>query len=107
MFSHCKLGLKEHDPVRVAAVPALHAALPSDPLLCEVPRDWQLGRAWDDDDLAWSPGLARVKSWGRPIDVTTGFLAKKCNEMYLPACVRLRVPSGVDYLRLLNLAGGL
>lgn len=48
MFSTMKLGLKPHDPGRVALVKALTPASP-DPLISRVPHDWFLGRAWDDD----------------------------------------------------------
>lgn len=49
MFSHLKLGLRDHDPVRLAHTPTL--ADVSGQLFAETPRDWQLGRAWDDDVL--------------------------------------------------------
>lgn len=51
MFSRYKLGLNLPDPRRVAAVPNLSAGLHGDPLLSETPRDWALGRPWDDDVL--------------------------------------------------------
>jgi hypothetical protein len=235
MFSHCKLGLRPHDPVRLSKVKALHTLVDSDPLFAQVPQDWAQTRQWDSDMLlndqlgicgpaalinvfklvadvsranrsfnaddalaiykalgyngtpatdngvvlldlmeyavragmldcffqvafaddvhlataiamagplvagfelpnscqntdrwdstcaadksvwgghavmiyAYSPGLLRAKSWGKPVDITPDFLAAKCNEMYFGASESLRVPTGLDYLPLLQLAGKL
>jgi hypothetical protein len=53
MFSSCKLGLKPHDQKRVDAhVKLTPANAGLDPLVSRTPRDWALGRAWDDDVLA-------------------------------------------------------
>jgi hypothetical protein len=231
MFSHGKLGLRPHDPVRLAKIAKLHRLVESDSLLAEVPKDWAQGLQWDADDLlnnqlgicgpaalvntfklvaeatqspllfgsddalmlykalgydgtpatdngvvlldlmeyavragmldcffqvafadpvhlatavamcgplvagfelpnacqntdrwdafcaadasVWgghavmiyadSPGLLRAKSWGKPVDITPEFL----KEMYFGANAKLRVPSGLDYLPLLQLAGKL
>jgi len=49
MFSNLKLGLRDHDPVRLARTPTLADVSPQ--LFAETPRDWQIGRAWDSDQL--------------------------------------------------------
>lgn len=49
MFAHLKLGLRDHDPVRLARTPTLADVAPQ--LFAETPRDWQLSRAWDGDQL--------------------------------------------------------
>lgn len=66
MFSHLKLGLQEHDPVRFARTPTLFDVAPSS-LFAETPRDWQLGQAWDADprhnDWLGCCGPAAVANW--------------------------------------------
>lgn len=50
MFADCCLGLRDPDPCRLAQ----HVRLAPDdlePELVRVPKDWQLGHAWDGDDL--------------------------------------------------------
>jgi hypothetical protein len=49
MFRNCKLGLRPHDPERVARVARLTPEV--DPLISRTPIDWALGRAWDSDIL--------------------------------------------------------
>jgi hypothetical protein len=52
MFSNLKLGLQPHDPRRVNAHVKLTPALAGlDPFVSRTPKDWALGRAWDDDPL--------------------------------------------------------
>jgi hypothetical protein len=52
MFSRLKLGLKPHDPESVARVCKLTPSMAAlDPLVSRTPKDWALGRAWDDDIL--------------------------------------------------------
>lgn len=68
MFSHCKLGLLDHDPVRVGSVRLLPGnLLPVDPLISSTPFDWQLGRAWDgdalDNDVLSNCGPAALVNW--------------------------------------------
>jgi hypothetical protein len=63
MFQGCKLGLRDHDPERVAAV----RTLSTDPLISRVPQDWALGRAWDSDilenDILGDCGPAGAVNW--------------------------------------------
>lgn len=50
MFFDCRLGLKAHDPDRIAR----HVRLSPgdvDPLITRCPKDWALGLPWDGDDL--------------------------------------------------------
>jgi len=68
MFSHLKLGLRPHDPERVGRVVKLTPAnAPVDPLVSRTPKDWALGRAWDDDvlgnDVLGDCGPAAVVNW--------------------------------------------
>jgi hypothetical protein len=52
MLSNLKLGLRPHDPRRVNAHVKLTPALAGlDPFVSRTPKDWALGRAWDDDPL--------------------------------------------------------
>lgn len=66
MFSNLKLGLRHHDPVRLARTPLLADVAPVD-LFAETPRDWQLGQAWDSDprhnDWLGCCGPAAVVNW--------------------------------------------
>jgi hypothetical protein len=229
MFRDCQLGLKPHDPARVARVKAFPPMPQADPRIAETPKDWAQGRMWDPDDLgnrdhqncvpaacinvlkliadvsetprtftaedalnayrragwdgtpatdggvvmldfmqSWtkepiggvkldglfainfknyahlatalyfggplvagftltescqngdqwndaaaadervlgghavmlfsaSPGMIRVKTWGLVADVSPGFMARRCNEVYLPLCRTLHVPSKIDW----------
>jgi hypothetical protein len=51
MYASRKLGLKPHDPGRVAAVKAIIPDHVSDLLVDRVPKDWALGQPWDNDVL--------------------------------------------------------
>jgi len=52
MFAAKRLGLKPHDPERVARhVKLTPANAPVDPLVSATPVDWAVGREWDGDEL--------------------------------------------------------
>ena len=52
MFKDLKLGLRPHDPARVDRhVKLTPATAGVDPYVSHTPKDWALGRAWDQDIL--------------------------------------------------------
>jgi hypothetical protein len=68
MFGHLKLGLREHDPKRVSRVVMLTLEnAPVDPMVSRTPKDWAVGRAWDDDvlgnDILGDCGPAACVNW--------------------------------------------
>ncbi len=87
MFRRFKLGLQAHDSVRLSRV----KALPVDPLLTQVPRDWAQGRTWDgnvlDNDVLSNCGPAAVINWLKMMAVACGrddlvFTNQDCLDLY-------------------------
>ena len=76
MFAAYKLGLRPHDPDRVARVRLAGNLLDVDPLLSSTPTDWALGRAWDgdclDNDVLGNCGPAAVVHWLRLMALACG-----------------------------------
>ena len=107
-----------NDPVHLASALAVGGPLLAGftlPVACQTTDRWDAAVAADKriwgghavEVFSWSPGLVRLKSWGKPVDATPDFLAARCNEMYLAVCQRMRVMSAMDYSRLLQLGGEL
>jgi hypothetical protein len=77
MFSHLKLGLKPHDHARVDRHVKLTPALAGvDQLVSRTPKDWALGRAWDDDPLLNNDlgicGPAALVNWLKMMTLACG-----------------------------------
>jgi hypothetical protein len=106
------------DPAHLATALAMGGPLIAGftlPNACQTTDQWDAAAAADTSVWgghavmvhAFSPGLIRVKSWGKPVDITPEFLAAKCTEMYLPCSEAFRVPGALNYISLLQLAGKL
>lgn len=67
MFQDCRLGLKDHDPKRLAKHVRLSPDDVDTALISSTPRDWQRGLPWDGDDCGnrklGNCGPAAVVHW--------------------------------------------
>jgi hypothetical protein len=77
MFAEHRLGLKSHDPERIARVVRLTPANAEiDPLMSSTPKDWALGLPWDDDvlgnDVLGDCGPAACINWIKMMALVSG-----------------------------------